>query len=124
MDFSYDSVTGKSLQVTYPTSTASAQTGPGGGSSTQSLACGWDGVGNLASRQDLNQSRTESFGYDAVYRVLSLAGRDGGEIQDGDLQRCAATEVDVRPSAAVSGFRFPAGRSPGPGAGCGESRAC
>ncbi|MEY2855299.1 MAG: hypothetical protein RL030_2431 [Pseudomonadota bacterium] len=168
MDFSYDSVTGKPFQMTYPTSTASArvamrygyqygfvqnvtdwtsgsagtvlwaantqdarghvsqetygngqkstlgfdqingrlytvQTGPGGGSSTQSLAYGWDGVGNLASRQDLIQSLTESFGYDAVYRVLSVQ-RNGST----SLSMGYDTIGNVTSKSDVGSYAYPA----------------
>ncbi len=45
------------------------RTGPGGGSSVQNLNYTWDLVGNLASRNDANQSLTEAFVYDGVYRL-------------------------------------------------------
>jgi RHS repeat-associated protein len=46
------------------------QTGPSGGSATQNLVYQWDRLGNLSSRQDVNQSLTESFTYDTVNRLV------------------------------------------------------
>ncbi len=47
------------------------QTGPSGGSATQNLYYQWDRVGNMLSRRDANQNLTETFGYDALYRLTS-----------------------------------------------------
>ena len=51
----------------------SLQTGPGGGTATQDLNYTWDAIGNLLSRQDGNQSLSESFGYDVVNRLQSVS---------------------------------------------------
>lgn len=48
------------------------KTGSGGGTATQNLTYAWDGVGKLTSRQDVNQSLTETFGYDPMYRLTSV----------------------------------------------------
>lgn len=46
------------------------RTGPSGSSTgVQNLAYTWDKVGNLSSRQDLNQSLTETFFYDNLHRL-------------------------------------------------------
>lgn len=42
----------------------------------------WDAAGNLTSREDLRQSLTESFGYDALYRLTTRTG-PGGSISIG-----------------------------------------
>ncbi len=47
----------------------SIQTGPSGGTSVQNLAYLWDKVGNLTKREDLNQSLSETFVYDNLYRL-------------------------------------------------------
>lgn len=66
-NLAFDQTTGRLLTI---------QTGAGGGAGTQNLAYAWDKVGNLSSRQDVSQSLTESFQYDAVYR-LTNAQRNG-----------------------------------------------
>jgi RHS repeat-associated protein len=43
------------------------------GSSRQSLQYRWDKVGNLTSRQDLALGKTETFSYDALYRMTQAA---------------------------------------------------
>lgn len=54
------------------------RSGTGGAeSNVQQLAYGWDEAGNLASRQDLNQGLTETFGYDALDRLTSASGPGG-----------------------------------------------
>lgn len=63
----FDAVTG--LAKTF-------QTGVGGGSGVQNLSYAWDGVGNLTQRQDLNQSVSETFFYDNLYR-LDYSQRNG-----------------------------------------------
>jgi RHS repeat-associated protein len=44
----------------------------GAGAATQNLIYGWDAVGNLGYRRDVNQGLTETFTYDALYRVTSI----------------------------------------------------
>ncbi len=41
----------------------------------QQLACSWDEAGNLASRQDLNQGLSETFGYDANGNLTKRNGK-------------------------------------------------
>jgi RHS repeat-associated protein len=48
----------------------SVQTGTN--SATQNLSYTWDRVGNLTSRRDNNQGISETFGYDAMYRLTSV----------------------------------------------------
>ena len=51
------------------------QAGTGGQTSNiQNLAYQWDDAGNLSSRQDLRQSLTESFTYDALDRLTNASG--------------------------------------------------
>ena len=51
------------------------QSGTGGQSSNvQNLSYAWDTAGNLTSRQDLRQSLTESFTYDALDRLTLASG--------------------------------------------------
>ncbi len=45
------------------------QSGPGGGSTVQNLSYQWDKAGNLLQRQDGNQSLSEAFVYDNLYRL-------------------------------------------------------
>ena len=52
------------------------QTGLGGGSGLINAATAWDLNGNLSTRQDLNQSLTESFVYDSLDR-LDYGQRNG-----------------------------------------------
>lgn len=54
----------------------SFQTGVGGGSGVQNLSYTWDAAGNLTQRQDLNQSVSETFYYDNLYR-LDYSQRNG-----------------------------------------------
>ena len=63
----YDAVTGWLKTI---------QTGAGGGTGVQNLEYAWDKLGNLSSRIDKNQSNlTESFVYDNLYRLDSLAAQ-------------------------------------------------
>lgn len=48
---------------------SSIQTGPGGGGATQNLSYTWNLSGHLVSRSDANQSLTETFSYDNLYRL-------------------------------------------------------
>jgi RHS repeat-associated protein len=65
----YDALTGLPL---------TRQTGTGGQSTNvQNLSYQWDAAGNLTSRQDLRQGLNESFGYDALNRLLSASGPGG-----------------------------------------------
>ena len=51
------------------------QSGTGGqASNVQNLSYAWDTAGNLTSRQDLRQSLTESFTYDALDRLTLASG--------------------------------------------------
>src|SRR5688572_23261538 len=50
------------------------QTDVGGSPTVQNLQYAWNKVGNLTSRQDLNQSLTESFGYDDLHRLTTVTG--------------------------------------------------
>jgi len=52
------------------------RSGTGGAeANVQQLAYGWDEAGNLASRQDLNQRLTETFGYDANGNLTKRNGK-------------------------------------------------
>ena len=54
---------------------ATRQAGSGGQTTNvQNLAYHWDKAGNLQDRQDLRQGLTETFGYDALYRLTSTSG--------------------------------------------------
>jgi RHS repeat-associated protein len=100
----YDSIHGGLLTV---------RTGPSGGTATQNLSYMWDKVGNLSSRQDLNQSLTEAFGYDALYRLnlvqrnsattLTMTYNDIGNITNksdvGTYTYPASGATSVRPHA-------------------------
>jgi RHS repeat-associated protein len=62
----YDATTGEPL---------TRQAGTGGqASNVQNLSYAWDDAGNLSSRQDLRQSLTESFSYDALDRLTLASG--------------------------------------------------
>jgi hypothetical protein len=57
------------------------QSGTGGQSSIlQNLSYVWDTAGNLSNRQDLRQSLTETFSYDALDR-LTLASGPGRQLE-------------------------------------------
>ena len=66
------------LQNTFDPLTGEAtsrQAGSGGQTTNvQNLAYHWDKAGNLEYRQDLRQGLTESFGYDALDRLVSTSG--------------------------------------------------
>ena len=54
------------------------QSGTGGQSSNvQNLSYVWDTAGNLSNRQDLRQSITETFSYDALDRLMLASGPAG-----------------------------------------------
>ena len=69
------------------------QSGPGGGSTVQNLSYQWDRAGNLTQRQDGNQSLTEAFVYDNLYR-LDAATLNG--VQNLDVSYDALGNVSSR----------------------------
>ncbi len=48
----------------------------GASGSIQNLSYTWDAVGNLAQRQDVRQSLTETFSYDNLHRLTAATGPD------------------------------------------------